>query len=160
MDADRDLYQVPQTKAEPFKSLWDRAYEDLRTEKGDIVEAFEGLLMSEPEIESTISLDHEDTSKREKRVSALVDKKLAVMNKEQWRFKVGDKSVEVREQVDRIVKVVLVAKDFISSVASIDPIHAGLPWAGVCMLLPVRNLQLQNPVLQKLTVMTAVGGKR
>jgi hypothetical protein len=103
--------------------------------------------MSEPEIESVISLDHEDTSKREKRVSALVDKKLAAMNKEQWRFKIGDKSVEVREQVDRIVKVVLVAKDFISSVASIDPIHAGLPWAGVCMLLPVRNLRLQHPVL-------------
>lgn len=103
--------------------------------------------MSEPEIESTTSLGDEDTSKREKRMSALVDKKLAAMNKEQWRFKIGDKAVEVREQVDRIIKVVLVAKDFISSVASIDPIHAGLPWAGVCMLLPVRNLQLPNQVL-------------
>jgi N-terminal domain of NWD NACHT-NTPase len=119
----------------------------LRNEKGNIVEAFEELLISEPESESTASLDDEDTSEREKRMSALVDKKLAAMNKEQWRFKVGDKSVEVREQVDRIVKVVLVAKDFISSVASIDPIHTGLPWAGVCMLLPVRNLRLQNPVL-------------
>lgn len=102
--------------------------------------------MSEPETEPTASLGDEDTSEREKRMSALVDKKLAAMNKEQWRFKVGDKSVEVREQVDRIVKVVLVAKDFISSVAIIDPIHVGLPWAGVCMLLPVRNLQLLYPV--------------
>ena len=70
-------------------------------------------------------------------MSSLVEKKLAIMNKERWRFQVGDKSVEFRQQVDRIVKVILVAKDFISSVASIDPIHAGLPWAGVCMLLPV-----------------------
>jgi hypothetical protein len=30
--------------------------------------------------------------------------------------------VEVREQVDRIIKVVLVAKDFISSMASLDPV--------------------------------------
>ena len=45
--------------------------------------------------------------------------------------------MEVREQVDRIVKLVLVAKDFASAAASLDPIHAGLPWAGVCMLLPV-----------------------
>ena len=56
------------------------------------------------------------------------------------------KAVEVREQVDRIVKVVLVAKDFISSAASIDPIHAGLPWAGVCMLLPVRKSKFPNQV--------------
>jgi hypothetical protein len=72
-------------------------------------------------------------------MSAFVDKKLAIMNKEQWRFKVGGKSVEVREQFDRIVKVVLVAKDFISFMG---PIHAGLPWAGVCILLNVTLLPL------------------
>lgn len=49
----------------------------------------------------------------------------------------GSHSIEVREQVDRIIKIVTVAKDFVSSVASLDPIHAGLPWAGVCMLLPL-----------------------
>ena len=85
--------------------------------------------MSEPEIEPSL--------KREKQMSVLVAKKLEIMNQEQWRFHVGNKTVEVRQQVNRIVKVVLVAKDFISSVASMDPIHAGLPWAGVCMLLPV-----------------------
>jgi N-terminal domain of NWD NACHT-NTPase len=126
-----------QQEAESCESLWDRAYQELRDKKGDLVDAFENLLMSEPEIESTASLDNADASKREKQMSALVDKKLAIMNKEQWRFKVGGKSVEVREQVDRIVKVVLVAKDFISSAAIIDLIHAGLPWAGVCMLLDV-----------------------
>lgn len=98
--------------------------------------------MSEPEFEQTTSLGDGDTSKREKQMSALVDKKLEVMNNKQWRVKVCGRSVEVREQVDRIVKVVLVAKDFISSAASIDPLHAGLPWAGVCLLLPVGNLNL------------------
>jgi hypothetical protein len=100
--------------------------------------------MSEPEIESTASQENEETSKREKQMSALVAKKLAVMNEKQWRFNVGGKSVEVRDQVDRIVKIVLVAKDFISSAASIDPIHAGLPWAGVCMLLPVGYLKMPD----------------
>ena len=96
--------------------------------------------MAEPEIEPMTCLNDGDTSKREKQMSALVNKKLAFMNEKQWRIKVCGRSVEVREQVDRIVKIVLVAKDFVSSVASMDPIHAGLPWAGVCLLLPVSDL--------------------
>ncbi|KAH0537439.1 hypothetical protein FGG08_005747 [Glutinoglossum americanum] len=71
------------------------------------------------------------------------------MNKEQWRFSVGGTSVEVREQVDRIVKIVLVAKDSISSVASLGPIHAGLPWAGVCTLLPFDAILKSNTFISK-----------
>jgi N-terminal domain of NWD NACHT-NTPase len=109
------------------------------TRKGNFVEAFEKILVAETDI-GPIILDNGDTSKMEKQMSALVDKKLAAINKKQWRVKVCGRSVEVREQVDRIVKVVLVAKNFVSPVASIDPVHAGLPWAGVCMLLPVSDL--------------------
>jgi hypothetical protein len=53
------------------------------------VDTFEKILMSEPEIESTAALNDGDVSKREKRMLVLVNKKLAAMNKEQWRFKVG-----------------------------------------------------------------------
>jgi hypothetical protein len=138
VDADQEL-QVLQHKVESRKSLWDRAYDELRNEKGELVDAFEKILLSQPEIEPIKSLDDGDTSNREKQMSALVDKKLEVMNNRQWRVKLCGRSLEVREQVDRIVKVVLVAKDFISSAASLDPLHAGLPWAGVCMLLPVSD---------------------
>ncbi len=103
--------------------------------------------MSKPEIEPTLSMGNKDPSEREKQMSALVDEKLAAMNERQWRVRVCGRSVKVREQVDRIVKVVLVAKDFVSSAASMDPIHAGLPWAGVCMLLPVSDLKLLRSVL-------------
>ena len=103
--------------------------------------------MSKPEIEPTLSLGKKDTSEREKQMSALVDEKLAVMNEKQWRVRVCGRSVEIREQVDRVVKVVLVAKDFLSSVASLDPIYAGLPWAGVCILLPMSDLKILRSVL-------------
>ncbi len=116
-------------------------------EKKELVDAFEKMLMSKPEIEPTLSMGNKDPSEREKQMSALVDKKLAAMNERQWRVRVCGRSVEVREQVDRIVKVVLVAKDFVSSVANMDPVHAGLPWAGVCMLLPVSDLELLLSIL-------------
>jgi hypothetical protein len=96
--------------------------------------------MSELEIDPTTSLDDGDASRREKLMSALVNKKLEAMNEKQWRVKVCGRSVEIRQKVDRIVKVVLVGKSFISATASVDPIHAGLPWAGVCMLLTVSDL--------------------
>jgi len=60
---------------------------------------------------------------------------------------VCERSVKVRKQVNRIVKVMLVAKDFVSSVANMDLVHAGLPWAEVCMLLPVSDLELLLSIL-------------
>lgn len=103
--------------------------------------------MSSPETSPTWNLGDGDPSKREKQMSALVDEKLAAMNDKRWRIKMCGRSVEIREQVDRVVKVVLVAKDFITPFANLDPVHAGLPWAGVCMLLPVNDLKLLRSML-------------
>jgi len=140
VDTDRGSKQIAQEKAKSSKSLWDRAYDKLRTEKRELVEAFEKILISELEIDPTRSLDDGDASGREKQMSALVNKKLETMNGKQWRVKVCGRSVEIRQKVDRIVKVVLVGKGFISAAESINPIHMGLPWAGVCMLLTVSDL--------------------
>ncbi|KAJ5711409.1 hypothetical protein N7488_005565 [Penicillium malachiteum] len=79
---------------------------------------------------------HASTQDRQQRMAALVDKKIAQMNDRKWRLSIGKADIEVREKVDQIVKIIMVAKDFISSAASIDPVHAGLPWAGICVLLP------------------------
>ena len=71
-------------------------------------------------------------------MSALVRKKLNKMDEAQWRVKFGDKEIVVQDQFDRLVKAILFGKEFISSAVSADP-HAGLAWAGVCVLLPVRR---------------------
>lgn len=97
---------------------------------------YEEILLSESQLASSVELD-KDPLKREKQMSGLVAKKLETMTKEQWRFPLLGRSVNVREQFDRIVKILLVSRNFASAAASIDPVHAGLPWAGVCLLLPV-----------------------
>lgn len=73
-------------------------------------------------------------------LSDLIERKLAAMKDRQWRVSLGKKSIELREQIDRVLQIVIMAKDLGSSLASMDPIHAGIPWAGVCVLLPVRPL--------------------
>ena len=109
----------------------------MRGEQKDLVNDFEKILLSEPESDLSTSLDGTEPVQREKLMSSFVAKKLTAMNDKKWKIHVAGSSIEVREQVDRLLKTILVAKDFISSAASFDPIHAGLPWAGVCMLLSV-----------------------
>lgn len=122
--------------AEPPKSLCDSAYDDLTAESPELVALYERILLSESQLASSEELD-KDPLKREKQMSGLVAKRLETMTKEQWRFPLLGRSVNVREQFDRIVKILLVARNFASAAASIDAVHAGLPWAGVCILLPL-----------------------
>ncbi len=143
MNANSPLEQGQNKGTQSGRSLWDKAYDVLRKDNEGLVDAFERILLSETGMESSSSLVHKDSMEREKQMSVLVAKKLAVMEEKQWKIKTLSKEpMMVREKVDRIIKVVLVAKDFGSSLASMDPIHAGLPWAGVCMLLPVRQITL------------------
>ena len=124
----------------PPRDLWDRAY-DLLMENEDgrkLMDSYEKVLLSEL-LDNDISVQASNSLAgfdKEKRMSELITKKLDIVEKARWTFNVGDKTVEVKAQVDRIVKAVLYAKDFVSSAVNSEP-HAALAWAGVCVLLPV-----------------------
>ena len=49
---------------------------------------------------------------------------------------VAGRKIVLQEQVNRIIRVIMFAKDFVSSAVNAEP-HAALAWTGVCMLLPV-----------------------
>ncbi|KAL2010007.1 hypothetical protein VTN00DRAFT_5814 [Thermoascus crustaceus] len=135
VDVSGKSQQAPHLQTESDRSLWDWAYDDLRHADSRLIDAFESILAKESNVEPGIWADDGDASRRHKQMSALVDKQLADMDRKEWRVKVGEKSVNLRDQVDRIIKVVVVVKDLMSSAASLDPVHAGLPCAGVCLLL-------------------------
>ena len=99
------------------------------------------MLIADHDINAPCNRGDKDPLKREKQMFTLVEEKLASMNDNRWRIEMCGRSVEIREQVDRMIKVILVAKDFITPFANLDPVHAGLPWAGVCMLLQVNNFR-------------------
>lgn len=100
------------------------------------MEKYELVLAKESNDETT-NTHVRNSPQRQKQMADLVERKLAAMRDKEWKISVRGKPVEVRKQVDRVLKTVLAAKDFVSSVASMDQVHAGIPWAGVCMLLPV-----------------------
>lgn len=54
-----------------------------------------------------------------------------------WTLAVGSTTISSKEKVDRVIAFLDKYKTLGSTVASADPIHAGLPWAGVSLLLQV-----------------------
>ncbi|KAL2842090.1 ankyrin repeat-containing domain protein [Aspergillus pseudodeflectus] len=57
------------------------------------------------------------------------------MEKRQWKLVFWHHEIVVREKVDRIVQGFRLFEGIGSAIASLDPVHAGIPWAGVCALL-------------------------
>ena len=130
------------------EDLWDRAYESLMEDKVSrkLMDAYEKILLSELKDDPSVpaAADGKEISTRGRNMLALVRKKVKAVDDARWKFQLGERSVELKTQVDRIVKAILFAKDFISPAVSAEP-HAALAWAGVCMLLPL----LLNPDIQK-----------
>jgi hypothetical protein len=54
-----------------------------------------------------------------------------------WKITTSSREVVLRDQFDRLVKVVTSIKDVASAAASLDPLHVGLPLAGFCVLMQV-----------------------
>jgi hypothetical protein len=122
---------------EHCKDLWEKAYFRLRTEKKGLVETYEAVLVKNKDISDGLPLT--------KKMSTVITQELRILTNRQWKIRIPllHEPVVVRNVVDKIVNVVLMGKDLASVAASLDPIHAGLPFAGICVLLPVSDLHLQ-----------------
>jgi hypothetical protein len=53
------------------------------------------------------------------------------------KISIGSREYLLRDQVDKLVRAVTSLKEIATAAASIDPVHAGLPVAGLCVLMQV-----------------------
>lgn len=111
--------------------LWGLAYRQLVEEHESLVKGYEEVLRLTPSL-----YDNSPADIQERIQSVLALKRKQILQK-QWRLKWGNKSIKVRAQIDSIVKIISAFKDVGNVVANVDPLHAGLPWAGICFLLAV-----------------------
>ena len=68
-------------------------------------------------------------SETEKRKSQLLQKR--------WKINFAGKEITLHDKLSKICKSVQGFKDMGSQVAGLDPLHAGLPWAGLCLLMQI-----------------------
>ena len=83
-------------------------------------------------------------------ISSAVEQALAVAEEKQQRclekrltFTFAGKVVVLKEEVDKVVRWLNRVKSVGDIVVNVDPVHAGLPWAGIRLLLEVRVFSLK-----------------
>ena len=72
-----------------------------------------------------------------KQIQKLAEEKLHKIPEARLSFSIGDKEIVVREVVQKTISMVTAFKDIIGSAISAEPC-AGLAWAGIMSILPVR----------------------
>ena len=55
-----------------------------------------------------------------------------------WKFTFRGRTVDVKEEADKVVSLLDRFKSVGDIVANVDPMHVGLPWAGIRLLLEVK----------------------
>jgi len=115
--------------------LWDRAYDDLKREETDLVNAYEKILSRQlhdgpssavPEYQpNTIVQDNSDARRRQ--MTQLIHAGLEKITRE----------AKVKEGLGAAVNVALSARNVISAAIQAVP-QAALAWTGICVALEVR----------------------
>ncbi|KAN0075809.1 Sex-determining protein fem-1, partial [Elaphomyces granulatus] len=112
--------------------LWSTALNRLQQKDPDLVADFEHIMRTESDVGESGGSDNKSLPIL---MEDIVSQKLSLVNGARWRFRLGNKSIVLRDTVDRVVKIVMSTKDILLSVGQLDPVHAGLPLGGVCFLL-------------------------
>ncbi|KAI9857093.1 MAG: hypothetical protein M1824_005018 [Vezdaea acicularis] len=107
------------------KDYWSLAAEELKSEE----HAFEGTIVA---VQKAVAQTDGDV------VSQLIratERSHDSMLRKQWRIGLAGKEIVVRDQLEKLLKAVKIFKDLASVAAGLDPTHAAIPWAGVCLIM-------------------------
>ncbi|KAI9732636.1 MAG: hypothetical protein M1834_003972 [Cirrosporium novae-zelandiae] len=121
--------QCPENFDLAQQDLWSQAKNKLEKENPILFENLKKII-------GKSSYTIQDSSLHDQ-INAVTNVQLQRMKDRQWKLRWGAKDIEIRHLIDQIVRVVQIAKDIGDAAGQIDPVHIGLPWAGVCMLLPL-----------------------
>jgi hypothetical protein len=118
--------------------LWEKAYTQLsENEKhSEVFKRYAAILEeSSPVLGRSPSFPQ--------KMQAVVRRQIEFMKQKQWVLQWDQKSIVVRDQVERIVNLVQTFSKLGTTIAQFDPVHVGIPWAGVCAILTVRTLSIK-----------------
>ncbi|CZR67837.1 uncharacterized protein PAC_17736 [Phialocephala subalpina] len=123
-------------------NLWDRAYETFAKKNPDLDSAFREILSTESASPAGV-LTSKNYADKEKELSALkrrlvwlwVKAQVERMESREWKIRLGRKTIKIRKQIEGIIKILSAVKDFGTQAAALDPVHAGLPVAGLYLIL-------------------------
>ena len=142
--ADLDRCHLPPPPP-PNVDFWEQAYAAILADPtiSPLLQKYQAQLRqehqtaagSEPSTDATESPGH-GAATRLAEMQTLASERLDRLARSRLCFTVGPRQFAVREQVQRVVKLILAAKGVISSAVATDP-AATVAWAGIMVALPV-----------------------
>ncbi|KAI1624542.1 ankyrin repeat-containing domain protein [Exophiala viscosa] len=112
------------------RNLWAEALSKLKNDEPDIHHEFQAILEAEAAGLSTAPDKVNEDSLR-----SLIDEKLATIKQKEWILSFGSKSVHVRTVIERCLGFITGSKDLLTQAGALDPVHAGLPVAALCLIV-------------------------
>lgn len=128
------------------EGLWNRAYQELKARDETLFFKYQACLahydkkrlastVQEPD-EMVADIKASSEGPHNVRMRALLQAKIEDDEAAVWALHIGGSDLIVRHLVDKAVKIIVFAKDFVSAAVASEP-HAALASTGVCILLPL-----------------------
>lgn len=115
------------------RNLWDEAWKELVREDPELVAKFDAIVTkaSSPAATSPVpTYDHDF-------LKGFIAIQFDSIAQRQWHLQLGKCSVSVRSTLEKVIGIITTTKDFATQAAALDPLHAGLPVAAICLLVTV-----------------------
>jgi N-terminal domain of NWD NACHT-NTPase len=122
-------------------SLWTQAYELWAKQESERARKLKEMLSAEAS-KAGIAISPAEVGQNEEVMMEVVEAMLNSVQTREWKLQIGANEIKVRKQVDQVVSVLTAVKDFSITTAALDPLHAGLPVAGLCLILQVSCTEL------------------
>ncbi|KAF7951718.1 hypothetical protein EAE96_007017 [Botrytis aclada] len=109
--------------------LWKEAYEKFKHEDSELYERLQSIINKDFNVKANVG--------QEQQLGDLLFRKRRIMEDKQWVLYWRKKAIKIGSQFDKIVKIFKLIKPIGDTAAGLDPVHAGIPWACVSVLLPL-----------------------
>jgi len=131
-----------------LNDLWDQAYKRLQHQNGDLMAKYESILGGIAGVEDSMLPNQKALVRFSIRrieclhtdiIQAVISIELRIINNRQWKLRIPlrHEPVVVRTVVEKLAAMARKLQIVGSTVAGIDPIHVGLLFAGICVLIRV-----------------------
>jgi hypothetical protein len=125
----------------PRRRLWEDAFDRIKTRDPEKAAKYQKVLLE--------GIQGSSSDKLGTCMAKVVETKLEILKRS------GDSRFQ--KQFDRIVRLITLVQNLGNVLAAGEPLHAGLPWAGVCFLLTVSTFKASLKVFNMSKLVTAEG---
>lgn len=117
------------SQSQECEDLWKAAFESLKSEDPLLMDDLEAMIQADTDISAGTTLAQQ--------VDSVLSARLQKMKSRQWSYKWRGRPKKFRDQFRRVLETLIALTELPAAATSVDPVHLGLPVAGISIILNV-----------------------